>query len=791
MTEKVICVEREKTISKVVEMTEPGHLEMFKKAFDDAVVYLGIPLVRSTVEVGGHEWAELLEIKVIRDQDVAAARGEGEKDAPRDKTLTSETLMVLGLTPQEERKRNPMKRFFEVRTHVFESSTDWKYRVVLWEWMKACLKGTRPNYTGKWFSLTKTVSEFDVARLYKMLVQQIEIPNIVSHGVLVREFMDMRPGQNEDVFLFLTRLDEVVDRVERINHVCPTGLQISIPLWQQRWKIVEVTCGLPMFRSFYDRLLNESPDKWSMITKEKLIEGLRVSAHNRQVLQPMKGPGGQGGQERQSSDITVNLAYTKPTSLPGGRPKPNFQRGGGGNGSQNANGQGAHATQTQGQPGGAQNGNRQTHRPSRKLCWSFQDHGKCEKANCPFVHEKEEGGGGQERKFSAERRPQGGSGPPQTKQGEGPQARKFSPRRQLTPAAPRQLVGLQPTMERGANVIQVFRLKEGESGEHMAMSEGEEESMSGAPQDQSGSGGVSPNSRQAEINSLETEGCVVAILDSGANESVFRATENSLADKSVEVSVQTAKKGSTITRMREGEMDMKFDDGREAKLGSFLYTDMVRHNLLSVGKLCDAGYCVVFNNDGFIVYDVVTKERVHGGARNKSGLYSICLSRPARPLLRAREESAKKKIKQSTRDDPAIITNFVKSTSFFSTQNAQKLDEIDNFTHAAKAPAAEACETPRSAAQFHYAQAAANSKSDLQRGKGDQIPPSGNQKRPISQCSGGGGGTGIVFVPAVDAAYMQANPGVARGDPLLPTQVADLNHMAARRGKKLAREAKF
>ena len=62
----------------------------------------------------------------------------------------------------------------------------------------------------------------------------------------------------------------------------------------------------------------------------------------------------------------------------------------------------------------------------------------------------------------------------------------------------------------------------------------------------------------------------------------------------------------------------------------------------------------------------------------------------------------------------------------------------------------------------------------LQRGKGDQIPPSGNKKSLFLNVLGGGG-TGIVFVPAVDAAYMQANPGVARGDSLLPTQVSDLN----------------
>ena len=153
--------------------------------------------------------------------------------------------------------------------------------------MRACLKGTKANSTGRWYSLTKSVAEFDVSKLYLTIIQHVEIPNIISHGYLIREYMDLKPNKGEDIFLFFTRLDEMVERVERINHTCPQGLSIAFPEWIERWKIIDSTYGMPVFRAYYDRLLTESPQEWSMLTKLNLVSGLRVAMDNRQVLQPV------------------------------------------------------------------------------------------------------------------------------------------------------------------------------------------------------------------------------------------------------------------------------------------------------------------------------------------------------------------------------------------------------------------------------------------------------------------------------------------------------------------------
>ena len=56
-----------------------------------------------------------------------------------------------------------------------------------------------------------------------------------------------------------------------------------------------------------------------------------------------------------------------------------------------------------------------------------------------------------------------------------------------------------------------------------------------------------------------------------------------------------------------------------------LFTDAVRENLISVGRLCDAGYVIIFGKDGSCIVDEKTGELVHEGGRDRSGLYPIML----------------------------------------------------------------------------------------------------------------------------------------------------------------------
>jgi len=67
------------------------------------------------------------------------------------KVLSDFALRHLGITPTEEQKHNPLKRFWELRRAQVEPVSDWRNRVLLWDWVKACLRGSG-SQPGQWFS---------------------------------------------------------------------------------------------------------------------------------------------------------------------------------------------------------------------------------------------------------------------------------------------------------------------------------------------------------------------------------------------------------------------------------------------------------------------------------------------------------------------------------------------------------------------------------------------------------------------------------------------------------------
>ena len=71
----VIRIERALAMPKEVGMTEPGHLDLFRKAYREAAVNLGIPNVQWTIEVFGEEWDAAVKNNEISGKDIAYVNG--------------------------------------------------------------------------------------------------------------------------------------------------------------------------------------------------------------------------------------------------------------------------------------------------------------------------------------------------------------------------------------------------------------------------------------------------------------------------------------------------------------------------------------------------------------------------------------------------------------------------------------------------------------------------------------------------------------------------------------------
>jgi hypothetical protein len=263
--------------------------------------------------------------------------------------------------------------------------------------------------------MVKQVSEFDVSKLYRTILEHIEIPNIIMHGSMIREFCDLQPKTGEDIFMYFNRLEEQIERVERLNYTCDPEMAITVPEWMVRWKMIEAAYRLPTFKFFFDNLRMKPPQEWSRMTKEELISGLRTTQNNLQVMEP--GHGGvkanfviaaQGARSFEPNDQTTRQAGTPRPNVQTPRPartnrprqprsfhRTPSQRNQSFQASRNARG-GPNYRSGSNSRSPARNPSPARGRPqNRGMCFQYLNNGICTKRGCTFLHQK--------RNFSSDR----------------------------------------------------------------------------------------------------------------------------------------------------------------------------------------------------------------------------------------------------------------------------------------------------------------------------------------------------------------------------------------------------
>ena len=121
------------------------------------------------------------------------------------------------------------------------------------------------------------------------------------------------------------------------------------------------------------------------------------------------------------------------------------------------------------------------------------------------------------------------------------------------------------------------------------------------------------------------------LLDSGANETMMKSKEWATRTWASRTQIKTANPAQNIDASTMGEVPMTNDQGtRMPGLKEVIFTPHLRENLMSVGKLTDEGYTVIFNACGVKIYKNrglrVSGREVHYEARNSHGLYPLTLT---------------------------------------------------------------------------------------------------------------------------------------------------------------------
>ena len=193
---------------------------------------------------------------------------------------------ICHITEEEEVNENPFKIFYDFRFKRTESQNEWKARMILWEWMGRSLYGDPRGKPSKCYYLFLTGSKYDCGKLYRELCRVIEVPNIKSHGELLKKFQLIKIEDSEDIQMFFYRLDTARKHIESINEFCDKTMRIEIPNWQIRAKLIEAAESIPKFKHYIDQLMLKEPREWSNMTHTEILHGLRVAETNSMISEP-------------------------------------------------------------------------------------------------------------------------------------------------------------------------------------------------------------------------------------------------------------------------------------------------------------------------------------------------------------------------------------------------------------------------------------------------------------------------------------------------------------------------
>ena len=154
------------------------------------------------------------------------------------------------------------------------------------------------------------------------------------------------------------------------------------------------------------------------------------------------------------------------------------------------------------------------------------------------------------------------------------------------------------------------------------------------------------------------------LLDSGANESMMKDARWANRTWKSKTEIKTANPSLGINASLMGSVEVTNDLGQTIPgLDRVIFTPELRENLLSVGRLADAGYTVLFNACGVKVYRNrglrVTGREVHYESRDSEGLYPMTLTPtlPTKHLLSAPPQEVRAHLASAMSTAQQVVRN--------------------------------------------------------------------------------------------------------------------------------------
>ena len=176
---------------------------------------------------------------------------------------------IKKLTEQTE------ERFFNIRTGNFENPELLLVRKEIWAWMVKCIEGPEKEKLFCYHVLRET-DKWDIFSLFKNVKEFLHTENYKMYGQKLEKFYSSSPKQNEDIFSYISRIDQMVEDLEKLQYLAvEAGETLKIPKFNITWKIVSAVEKFPEFRTFTEKIQQMEPKEWIRLD----VNDIRTELH--------------------------------------------------------------------------------------------------------------------------------------------------------------------------------------------------------------------------------------------------------------------------------------------------------------------------------------------------------------------------------------------------------------------------------------------------------------------------------------------------------------------------------
>jgi hypothetical protein len=162
---------------------------------------------------------------------------------------------------QIEKLKEGEDTFFKINKNEFEERDLLPNRKEIWDWFVLCVQGEHKNLFCA--HIVRECDKWDIQHLYREVKGFLNTENYREFGERIEKFFMAKPGHNEDIFTYISRLDKYEEEILHLDHLAQeTGETLKMPKFYKVWKVLSAVEKYPDYRIFTEKVQLYKPTEW-------------------------------------------------------------------------------------------------------------------------------------------------------------------------------------------------------------------------------------------------------------------------------------------------------------------------------------------------------------------------------------------------------------------------------------------------------------------------------------------------------------------------------------------------